>query len=345
MRAFAPGRVNLIGDHTDYLGGLVLPVATSMGTTVAGGYLEDRIRLESVDLGGRIELPTRLGAGDRPAMPPWGRFVEAVIAELFGGAAPHGVAGVIESDLPIGAGLSSSASLEVALALALGWEGSALELALGCRRAEERAVGVPCGIMDQVAVTAARAGHALMLDCAAIRWSHVPIPEGLEILVVDSGESRRLEGSAYAERRAAAEAAARRILGPEVEVVAGPFRGLEPTAALAAGDPVLVARARHHITENARVESMVAALEEGDLVEAGRLMSQSHRSLAEDYEVSTPVLDRLVADLEALPGVYGARLTGAGFGGCVVALTDRGAVDPHRFDRAWMIEPSAGGLA
>ena len=347
-----------MGDHTDYLGGLVLPVATPMGTTVTGRRVEDRIVLESAGVGGRVDLSLPSGGRTVPGevvdppppeeagsdLPTWGRFVVAVVEEVFDGSPPHGIEGGITSDLPIGAGLSSSASLEVALALALGWRGSPLDLASRCRRAETSAVGVPCGIMDQVAVTAARAGHALLLDCATTTWDHVEVPADLEIVVVDSGQARRLEGSEYADRRHQAEEAARRILGADVDPGGGPFRGLAPEDAGSAGDPLLVARARHHIGENSRVESMAAALSAGDLAAAGHLMSESHLSLARDYEVSTPTLDRLVRDLGDIPGVYGARLTGAGFGGCVVAIARRGAVDPADFHRAWVVVPSAGAL-
>jgi len=298
--------------------------------------------LESAQLGGRVDLALPLSGA--PERPPWGRFVAAVVGEVFDGSPSHGVEGVISSDLPIGAGLSSSASLEVSLALALGWRGSPRDLAERCRRAEVRAVGVPCGIMDQLVVVAARAGHAMLLDCASTTWNHVAIPEDLEILVVDSGQARRLEGSEYAVRRRQAEEAAVRIRGDGVDPERGPFRGLDPGDASAAGDPVLVARARHHITENLRVELLAAALTAGDPVGAGRLMSESHRSLAADYEVSTPTLDRLVADLEALPGVYGARLTGAGFGGCAVALAARGTADTSLPPRSWVVAPSAGAL-
>lgn len=332
VRAFAPGRVNLIGDHTDYTGGLVLPMAVEMGTTVTGRRGGSAVRLstdayvEAAVFALPVERPLRLDG--------WGRYAEAVASVV----SPRvGFAGRISSDLPLGAGLSSSASLEVALALALGHEGSVVEVARDCQQAETLASGVPCGIMDQLVSLAGVEGHALLLDCASLSIEPVPVPADAEIVVIHSGEERALAGSAYAERRRSCEEAAA-IIGPLREAT------LDQVSALA--DPVLRARARHVVSENARVEWFAAGLREGDLRTCGRLMLESHRSLAEDFEVSTEHLDRMVADLVGRPGVYGARLTGAGFGGCVVALTRPGTLTrPGALagpGGGWAVRPTGG---
>jgi galactokinase len=323
VRAFAPGRVNLIGDHTDYTGGLVLPMAVHLGTTVVLERTGRRVVLESADedepavVELEVDEPTEVSPG-------WARYVAGVVREL---KPPVGGVGKVRTDLPIGAGLSSSAALEVAVALALGFEGPPLELAKACQRAEHAASGVPCGIMDQLASAVGVAGCALLIDCSSLSVEPVPLPEMVDV-VVHSGERRALSASAYAERRAQCEAA---------EAVVGPLKDAGPADLLAIRDPVLGRRARHVVTENARVRAFAQALAGGDLPSAGRLMVESHSSLAEDFEVSTPTLDRLVDRLLAVPGVHGARLTGAGFGGCVVALAEHGALH-----EGWLVRPAGG---
>ncbi len=321
--ARAPGRVNLIGDHTDYTGGLVLPMAIDRWTTIRGVRVEGEVRLRSAaeDAEVRFGLPVA-----EPGVPPWGRYVTAVAAEL--GAAATGIDATVESTVPIGAGLSSSAALEVATALALGFDGGPLALAQLCQRAEHRAVGVPCGIMDQLAAAAGVAGAALCIDCSSLAITPVPLPDGIDVVVVHSGEARALAASAYAERAAQCH---------EAEQIVGPLRDAAVDAVGAIDDPVLRHRARHVVTENERVRAMVAALTADDVAEAGRLMVASHASLRDDFEVSTPVLDELVGRLCDIPGVLGARLTGAGFGGCAVALARSGALD-----EGWVVRPVGG---
>jgi galactokinase len=229
------------------------------------------------------------------------------------GRPPVGIDARVQSSVPVGAGLSSSASFEVSLALALcdaaSFELAPLELALACQEAEHVAVGVPSGIMDQLASIAGVAGHALLIDCRSLDVEPIPIPAELAIVVVHSGLPRSLAGSAYAERRAECERVAA-SLG---------LRSLrDATPAQVAGSP----RARHVVSENARVLAAAEALRSGDLDALGGLMSASHASLRDDYEVSTPELDALVRALEASGGI-GPRLTGAGFGGSVVALAPR----------------------
>ncbi|MDQ3575034.1 MAG: galactokinase [Actinomycetota bacterium] len=324
VRAHAPGRVNLIGDHTDYTGGLVLPMAIDRGTTVSLERGGRRLVLESAD----EEQPAVVDldiADPSAASPAWARFVAGVVKEMH---PPIGGVGTVHTDLPIGAGLSSSAALEVALALALGFDGPPLALAQLCQRAERAASGVPCGIMDQLASAAGVAGHGLLIDCSSLSLTPVPIPDGVDVVVVHSGERRSLSASAYAERRAECEAAMAMV---------GPLREIDVGDVARMDEPLLCRRARHVVTENARVLAFADALAGADTAAAGRLMVESHRSLRDDFEVSTTALDRLVDRLLDVPGVHGARLTGAGFGGCVVALADAGALA-----EGWPVEASGG---
>ena len=242
---------------------------------------------------------------------PYADGVAGVLEER--GRASVGIEGTISSTVPVGAGLSSSAALEIALALALcdvaGFELPPLELALACQEAEHLATGVPSGVMDQLASLHGRAGHALLVDCRDLAIEPIPLPAELAVVAVHSGVSRTLAGSAYAERRAACEATAARL---------GLASLRDATAEQVAGDP----RARHVVSENARVLATARVLAAGELDALGPLLSASHASLRDDFEVSTPELDALVAALEEA-GALGARLTGAGFGGCAVALARR----------------------
>jgi galactokinase len=289
VRAFrAPGRVNLIGDHTDYNEGFVLPLAIDLETVVRTRPIDGELRIES-------------------ATPGWEPYARAV-AQVLG--VTVGLEGSISSTVPVGAGLSSSAALEVALALALcdaaGVELPPLELALACQQAELVATGVPCGIMDQLASVAGVEGHALLIDCRSLAVRPIPLPPELAVVVVHSGVARELSGSEYAERRASCEAVAARL----------GLRALrDATPEQVADEP----RARHVVSENARVLAAADALAARDVEALGPLLSASHASLRDDFEVSTPELDALVTGLEAA-GALGARLTGAGFGGCAVAL-------------------------
>lgn len=312
MRVFAPGRVNLIGDHTDYVGGLVFPMAIDRGITLDVLPVSNRIELRSdrFDEPALIDLPVANASAIQPA---WARYVGGVACEL---GATRGFVGHVFSDLAI-AGLSSSAALEVSTALALGYSGTPLEVAKACQRAEQAASGVPCGIMDQLAIASGVEGSALLIDCRSLEVSPRPVPTDVEVVVVDSGQQRTLVGSEYALRRAQCEA---------VEAIVGPLRDARLADLDQIDDPTLGARARHVINENARVVDFADSLESGELSTAGELMVESHRSLANEFEVSTDELDELVAELCATKGVYGARLTGAGFGGAVVALAAPGAL-------------------
>jgi galactokinase len=291
--AWAPGRINLIGEHTDYSGGLVLPVAVQYGVTLEVTSVAGEIALESQGFDAATSFAVDGGGA---AVEGWARYAQAVAVELdLLGRPAVGLVGTIGSDLPAGAGLSSSAALEVAVALALcavaGFEVEPLELAQACRRAELRAVGVPCGILDQAASLLGRAGQAIQLDCGTLEHRYVAVPDAAALVVVDSGVEHSHETSDYAKRREELEA----------------------------GMP---ARVRHVVSENVRVVEFAAALEAGDLAAAGELLDASHASLRDDYEVSIPELDLLV-ELALDAGAYGARLLGGGFGGSILALTDR----------------------
>lgn len=329
-RVRAPGRVNLIGDHTDYTGGLAFPMAIDRWTTIDYEPAPSSVDLTSADEPIPVSLPVTAGTngsagsdGSAVGVDGWGRYVAAVIAEI---EPTDGIAGRVATTIPIGAGLSSSAALEVALALALGFDGSPLELAQLCRRAEHRATGVPTGIMDQLCIASAIAGSATLIDCHSLEVSAVPVPEEIEI-VVRFVAHRTLEGSEYDAR---VEQCRR------VEELIGPLRLATEDDVAAIDDPVLARRARHVVTENQRVRDFAAALAAGEYPAAGALMTDGHRSLADDYETSIPVMDDAVAALVASPGVFGARMTGGGFGGSVVALCRPGSgVD------GWKVKPSA----
>jgi galactokinase len=295
--AWAPGRVNLIGEHTDYSGGLVLPVAIQYGISLGISRVDDRVALVSERFGAAEPFaPDGSGA----AAAGWARYAQAVAVELdLLGRPPVGLAGSIDSDLPVGAGLSSSAALEVAVGLALcavaDFDLDPVELALACQRAELRAVGVPCGILDQAASLLGRRGQAILLDCGTLEYRAVPVPAEAALVVIDSGIEHNHETSGYATRR----------------------QELED------GMP---SRVRHVRSENQRVRDFAAAFERDDLEAAGRLLLESHASLRDDYEVSLDELDLLV-ELAQGAGAYGARLLGGGFGGAILALTERERAD------------------
>jgi galactokinase len=323
----APGRANLIGEHTDYNDGFVLPAALELATWVAGRPRADGVvSLRSLD--GDIE-----------------RHVAAVTAALRDeGLEVSGFEGVVTTEIPIGAGLSSSAALEVALACALG--GAELEpprLAAVCHRAENVYLGTPSGIMDQLASAAGQAGHALLIDCRNLSVQPVPLRPDLSLLLVDTGVRRELADVNYNERVAECRAAAE-----ELGVAA--LRDAT-TADLDRLSGTLLRRARHVVTENERVLATATALREDRLDEVGRLFRASHQSLADDFEVSVPELDALVALAEETEGVLASRLTGAGFGGCTVNLVQAevaesaGRAIVKRYGagaRFWVSRPAAG---
>ncbi len=308
--------MNLIGDHTDYTGGLVFPMAIDRGTTIDYSPGGDRITLRSDAHEGDVDVIVPF-AGDASSLhPQWGTYVAAMAAEV---GATTGLVGQVTSSIPAGAGLSSSAALECAIGLALGFDGTPTELALAARRAEHAATGVPTGIMDQLCIATAQAGHATMIDCHTLVVTQVPVPTDIDV-VVRFVAHRTLLGSAYSDRVAEC-ARAEGVLGPLR--VATVHDVAEHAAALS---DIPMRRARHVVTENQRVRDFAAALERGDYVGAGTLMTQSHESLRTDFETSTPIMDDAVARLLETPGVFGARMTGGGFGGCVVAISTPGSL-------------------
>jgi len=395
----APGRVNLIGEHTDYSGGFVMPMALDRAVRIAL-VPHDRpvVAIRSVQFDERAEfrLPSGRGTGkgdgsilpERPSgcfaqntpvpfsdAPHWLRYpmkVAEVLAEE--GIGLRGFRAVVDGDVPVGSGLSSSAAYEVASALALlvavrpdvpagpaadlaeAHGLSAERLAELCQEAEHR-VGVRCGIMDQFISLRGRAGHALVLDCRDLSFDAVPLPaQKAKVVVIDSGVKRRLSSGAYNERRGQCEEGAERLR--EFDPAIRELRDVSLALFEAHADrlpEVVRRRCRHVVTENARVLESAEAMKAGDLARFGELLSASHDSLRDDYEVSGPELDLLVEIARGVEGVFGSRLTGAGFGGCTVTLARPEAVEPLRAavlehyprrtglePRIWVSEAAAG---
>ncbi len=322
--ARAPGRVNLIGDHTDYTGGLVLPMAIDRHTTIVFEHSDD-VFVTSSNFDGEVRFG--LPVVDAPAVQPaWGRYIAGVAAAMNERhMTPRGFTGTVTTTVPIGGGLSSSAALEVAAALAFDIDADATTIAAVCRRAEHLATNVPCGIMDQLTSVAGVKDHALLIDCHSLDVTPIRIPESLAVWVVEIS-SRTLDGSEYPARVAQCAVAEREI---------GPLRLADVQSANRIVDPVVRARARHVVTENERVRQFAAALAAGDFGAAGQLMIASHASLRDDFATSTTQMDAAVEHYSQVPGVYGVRMTGGGFGGCIVVLgDDDAAIDGMRVHAA-----------
>ena len=323
----APGRVNLIGEHTDYNDGFVLPMTIDREVWIAlRPAAGPEMRVHSLDFDQTREFAldqVAAGPGSRSADEGWCEYIKGVAWALQ--EAGHRLSaweGVVAGDVPIGAGLSSSAALEMAAARAfaavshLPWEAGTMAR-LG-QRAENRWVGVNCGIMDQMISAAGRADQALLLDCRTLAGELVPLPAGTAVVVLDTGTRRGLVDSAYNERRAQCETAAaffevaalRDVDQAHFEARAGEL------------DQVIRQRARHVISENQRTVEAARVMRQGDAMALGALMDASHLSLRDDFEVSSPALDTMVECARRAPGCYGARMTGAGFGGCAVALVE-----------------------
>lgn len=334
--ARAPGRVNLIGEHIDYSGGTVLPIAIGLSACAWGAAgAPGRLRVASTRFPQAGFAERALPDPSRDPASPWADYVAGAVAEAArAGAAPEGLDVLVDSDVPAGSGLSSSAAIEVAsLALAAGLAGVALDpldLARMARRAENEFVGVPCGLMDQAASACCRAGFALALDCSATAAppEHAPFPDDLAVVVAHCGVARGLAGSEYAKRRAECDAALaflNRLARDEfAELCAVPIDAVRAAERDAPPEVRLATRrARFAVEENARVGEFRRALAAGEPAKAGRLMDESHFGLRDLYEVSIPALDDLTAFARALDGALGSRLTGAGFGGCTATLVDR----------------------
>jgi galactokinase len=329
--AAAPGRVNIIGEHTDYNGGFVLPMAIDCYTVaVAGPGLGRRIRMFSANTGYQDDLDAAAPISKGPQ--GWANYVRGVLAGFQGlGVDLPGLDVLIHSNVPLGSGLSSSAALEVAVATLLeSVTGRVLDpshKALLCQRAEHEFAGVPCGIMDQFTSAMGREGHLLLLDCRSQHIEHVPmIDPSVSVLIANSDVHRKLAAGQFARRRARCEEAAG-ALGVEV------LRDATLDRLEAARDRLpdeTVRCARHVVTENARTTLAAQLIQQGRWPAVGELMYASHTSLRDDFEVSCPELDALVEISRALGeagGVYGSRLTGAGFGGCTVSLVKTAAVE------------------
>ncbi|NLX11372.1 MAG: galactokinase [Chloroflexi bacterium] len=326
LLARAPGRVNLIGEHTDYNDGFVLPAAINRAIYVAARPRDDSdVHFVSTDFDSQTLFS--LDNLDDPDLPAWSKYPRGALWWLGSqGYTVPGFDAVIGGDIPVAAGLSSSAAVEVVmLELGLALAGATLpqvDKALAGVEIEHQFIGMPCGVMDQMASAMGVAGHALLIDCRSLETSTIPIPAGVSLVIMDTRKQRGLVDSEYALRREQCEAAAQ-LLG--VPALRDANREMLEAARAQLGD-VLYRRAHHIITENLRVNATTMALRGGGLKTAGQAMRQSHASLRDDYEVSCYELD-VMADLaSAQPGCYGARMTGAGFGGCAVALVQNEAV-------------------
>jgi len=331
-RYHAPGRVNLIGEHTDYNAGFVMPIAIAMGCDIRVSPARRAVlQLTSAQYPGEMIFPLDV----IPTMRRTGAWVDYVL----GVAKEVHALGIqlqpmklhVDATVPTGSGLSSSAALEVSSALALldGHELSKLDLARLCQRAERNFVGMPCGIMDQYASVHGEEHKAILLDCRSITHQYVPIPDGAEIVVANTMVKHELGSSAYRQRVKECQEALSHFPGREAlrDVSLGE---LERAAAQIAEIPL--ARARHVILEDMRVENFLAAASQSDLDLMGKLMVESHRSLQHDYQVSCEELDFMVDTALTLEGVYGSRMTGGGFGGCTVSLVAPNAVERFQQD-------------
>ena len=331
----APGRVNLIGEHIDYNGGRVLPIAIDHATIVAAGRPSTKTRsmvVQALDLDrvDRIEDIARyesLGHGSEDGHLDYVLGPLKILYEK--GLDPSPLNCAIASDIPIGAGLSSSAALEVGMLVTarelLGCPTDPASLAEEAMASEHRFAGTPCGIMDMYACAAAKSDHACLIDCSQRACAQIPLPgsERLRIVIIDTGVRHTLADGAYANRREACEESARRLgVTTLSEIESSQF---DETVL----PEEIRTRARHVIGEIERVDEFVMAVEAGDLTRAGRILGESHRSLRDDFEVSCPELDFVVelADAMKHPGIYGSRMTGGGFGGCVIALCHPDSID------------------
>ena len=317
----APGRVNLIGEHTDYNDGYVMPLAIDYAVWIAFSHItEPEVRIHSIDFDQSIVMPINnaLTKGEG-----WSEYLKGLINifkhskfEIFGWK------GVMAGNVPIGAGLSSSAALSLALTRAFGtvcnWEWNPSQMARICQLAENQWVGVNCGIMDQMISALGQEEHLLLIDCRSLKTTPVPLPEGVRVVILDTGTRRGLVDSAYNERRNQCESVATYFGEKTLRDVS--YKQLEEAKTKI--DPIKFRRARHVIKENERVLDCAKSLRLENLDHVGELMNASHISLRDDFDVSSEALDLMVDFALAAPGCYGARMTGAGFGGCAVALVE-----------------------
>lgn len=334
LLARAPGRVNLLGEHVDYNDGPVLPAAIDRAVYLASArHAQNVVCLVAYDLGEEVTfrldaLPDKCDENGNP-LPNWALYPAGVAWALGeAGYQVHGVRALYTSDVPIGAGLSSSAAVEAAFAVTWqalgGWGSDRMQLARLCQRAENEYVGVACGLMDQFASLHGVSGHALYFDTRSLEWQALPLPADNGLVIADSGVTRGLAGSVYNQRRAECQQAVQLLQEylPDLRSL----REVSPTEFAAYSEflpPTIRKRSEHVIKEIYRVESAVSALKLGEWRSFGAKMYAGHASLRDLYEVSSPELDALVDIARDLPGCYGARLTGAGFGGCTVNLVEQ----------------------
>jgi galactokinase len=322
----APGRVNLIGEHTDYNDGFVLPLAIDRAIWIALEPREDRcVTVYSADFEQTGEFALDHLKHEQAG---WLEYLKGVAWSLQdAGYALCGWQGVVQGDVPRGAGLSSSAALEVATARAFaaasGWDWDPVKMAKLSQRAENRWVGVNCGIMDQLISATGQSRHAVLIDCRSLELAPEPFPPGVAVAILDTATRRGLVDSEYNQRRACCEAAAK-AFGVHAlrDVDMARFDRESPRL-----DETTARRARHVISENQRTLAAADAMRHGDVRTLGRLMNESHESLRDDYEVSSEALNAMVEAARARPACYGARMTGAGFGGCAVALLEAASGD------------------
>ena len=351
--ARAPGRVNLLGEHIDYNDGFVLPAAIHRAAFVAvGGRADALVNVQAPDISSETsfrldQVDDKLDTAGQP-LRRWAWYPAGVAWALRErGLDVRGLDAVLSSNVPRGSGLSSSAAVEVAFAAAWqrlgGWELAPMDLALTCQRAENHYVGVNSGIMDQFASRCGQAGHALLLDCRSLDWEPVPVPENVAIVVADTTKRRELGTSEYNTRREQCEAA--------VAALSAVLPGLQSLRDVSVEDleryahrldPVVAKRARHVVHEIARTVAGAEALKAGRVADFGQLMNEGHASLRDLYEVSIRELDVMVAAAQRLPGCYGARLTGAGFGGCTVNLVAAEAAEDFERELARAYEAATG---
>ncbi len=343
----APGRVNLIGEHTDYNDGYVLPVAIDRSVVVAAAPRDDRqVVIHALDFGESVMFS--LDDIEHDLVKTWSNYQRGVAYFLEErGIELPGLNAVVVGDVPIGSGLSSSAAVEVSLAytwqMLAGFKLSRVELALLCQRAENEFVGMNCGIMDQFVSTLGQRDHALLIDCRSLDYQTVPLPPGAAVVVADTMKRRGLVDSEYNTRRRECEEGVRilqRYL-PQVQALrdVSTDQFVENEGQLPEN---VRKRCRHIIYENERVLRSVAVLRAGDLAAFGRLMNESHASLRDDYEVSCAELDIMAEAARKVDGVYGSRMTGAGFGGCTVSLVAEGAIEDFRAQVAAVYEEATG---
>ncbi|MGZ3497240.1 MAG: galactokinase [Vulcanimicrobiaceae bacterium] len=333
VAACAPGRINLIGEHTDYNDGFVMPMAIDFATTVEARSREDRVLTISSEQFADEKAQFDLDALPDGPQQRWTDCVRGMLVELQReGLRFPGLDLRITSTIPVGAGLSSSAALEVAAGLAIleltGTHLDRITLAKIAQRDEHRQMGTRSGIMDQYVSAKARAGEALLIDTRELTDRGIPIPDAIRILICNTMVKHELAGSEYNRRREDCEAgvAALRVHDPQIQALRDATMG-QLDAIKERIDPLVYRRCRHVITENTRVLQAAKALEDGDVRAFGALMDASHKSLRDDYEVSSTELDTMVELARACEGVYGARMTGGGFGGCAIVLVERDRLD------------------